>query len=300
MDKSPDWSLWRAFLAVAEGGSLSAAARTLGLTQPTLGRQIAALQATLGAELFTRGPRGLIPTETGAALLPHARAMRAAAAALALAAAGRATRLSGTVRITASVVVAAWHLPPVITAIRAAEPAIDIVVIPSDATSNLGWREADIALRMYRPTGGDLVARHLGDLPLCIAAARSYLDRRGRPRSAAELTAHDIIGYDRSPLIAEGFRAMGVAPEVPRFPVRTDDNLAYWHLLRAGCGIGFVQEAIARADPGVEVLDLGLALPALPLWLTTHESLRHTPRIARVRDMLAAGLRPLLRQGTAA
>lgn len=298
MDRTPDWSLWRAFLAVAEGGSLSSAARALGQTQPTLGRQIAALQAILGTELFTRSARGLVPTDTATALIPHARAMRDAAAALALAAAGREARLAGTVRIAASVAMSAWHLPPVIAAIRAAEPAIEIVLIPSDTTSNHGWREADIALRMYRPKAADLVARHLGDLPLCICAARSYLDRRGRPRTAADLAGHDILGYDRSPLIADGFRAVGVEPGPHLFPVRTDDNLAYWHLLRAGCGIGFVQAAIARADPEVEILPLPLALPALPLWLTTHESLRHTPRIARVWDLLAQGLRPLVRAGT--
>jgi DNA-binding transcriptional LysR family regulator len=287
-----DWSLIRAFLVVAERGSLSAAARALGASQPTLGRQIAALESALGAELFTRVPRGLQPTATGAALLPHAQAMRDAAGQIALVAAGQAQRLEGTVRITASVVVAAIQLPPILARIRAAEPLISLELVPSDATTNLLYREADIAVRMYRPGQLDLVTRHLGDMTLGIYAARSYLDRRGVPVVATDLLSHDVIGYDRLSQIEEGFTAMGFPVGRDYFKVRCDDNLAYLALVRAGCGVGFIQDSVAAMDPGLVRLDLGLPLPALPVWLTAHQAMRATPRIRRVWDLLAEGLAP--------
>jgi DNA-binding transcriptional LysR family regulator len=292
---SPDWSLVRSFLAVAETGSLSGGARQLGTSQPNIGRQIRALEAQLGAGLFRRQPRGLVLTPAGERLLPHARAMRAAAGALTLAAAGEDARLDGTVRITASVVMSVCHLPPIIADLRKAEPRIAIELVPSDESSNLLFREADIALRMYRPTQLDLVTRHVGDLPLTLCAARTYLDRRGTPRQAEDLRDHDLVGYDRSPLLEEGFRAGGLDVGREGFVVRCDDNLAYLALLRAGCGIGVAQVSLVAADPGMVALDLGLSLPRLPLWLTAHEQMRQTPRLAYVWDRLASALAPLCR-----
>jgi DNA-binding transcriptional LysR family regulator len=290
-----DWTRLQAFLAVAETGSLSAAARKLGASQPTLGRQIAALEGELGAVLFHRQPRGLALTETGSALIEPAQAMQAAAGHIALLAAGQDARLEGTVRITASIAFSVYHLPPILARIRSAEPLIEIELVPSDATTNLLYREADIALRMYRPTQSDLVTRHLGDLELGLFAAESYLARRGIPRVATDLLDHDVIGYDTSPLIEEGFRAAGFP--VPRgfFQMRTDDNIAYLELIRAGCGIGFSQVSIARADPRLVHLHLGLDIPRLPLWLTAHQAMRRTPRIRRIWDLLAAELVPLAR-----
>ena len=127
-----DWSLVQAFLAVAEEGSLSGAARALGASQPTLGRQIRAIERQLGADLFHRRPRGLEPTATGAALIGPARAMRDAVQQIALTAAGREARMAGTVRITASVAMSMHHLPRIVAAIRAAEPEIRIELVPSD------------------------------------------------------------------------------------------------------------------------------------------------------------------------
>ena len=221
-----DWSLLRAFLAVAETGSLSAAARALGASQPTMGRQIAALETALGATLFHRAARGFTLTETGDALTLPARAMREAAGAVALIGAGQAAQLEGTVRITASVVVSAFHLPPILARLRAEEPLIALELVPSDSTTNLLYREADIAVRMFRPGQLDLVTRYLGDMPLGIYAAKSYLDRRGTPRQAADLTQHDVLGYDRSTLIEDGFRQMGFAVDRGFFKLRVDDNLA--------------------------------------------------------------------------
>jgi len=293
MDNSPDWSLISAFLAVAETGSLSAAARQIGASQPTLGRRIAALEAQLGAELFRRHARGFELTDVGAALMPDAEAIRDAMGRITLTAAGEGQEISGTVRITASDMLSYFHLPPIIAALRRAEPAIEIELVPSDATSNLLFREADIAIRMYRPTQLDLVTRHLGDIELCALAARSYLDAHGRPQSAADLMNHQVVGYDANADIAAGFKVAGMPVQRDWFAVRCDDNLAYWALVRAGCGIGFGQRVIAARYDDIEVLDFGLELPRLPVWLTAHEAMRRAPRVRRVWDHLAAGLAPL-------
>ncbi|MEJ6403985.1 LysR family transcriptional regulator [Yoonia sp. 2307UL14-13] len=297
MDKtltSLDWSLIQAFLAVAETGSLSGAARHIGTSQPTLGRQIRTIEEELGAELFHRRPRGLALTETGAALVDPAKAMRDAARQITLSAAGQQARLEGTVRITASVATAAMHLPTIISSIREAEPAIAVELVPSDDSRNLLYREADIAVRMYRPTQLDLVTQHIGELGLGVYAAKTYLEKRGRPANVDDIHKHDFVGYDANPSIIDGFNAAGIAVDRSFFKVRCDDNIAYWELVRAGCGIGFAQTSIGRSDPLVEELHFGIPLPTLPIWLTAHEAMRQTPRIRRVWDLLAAGLKPLV------
>jgi DNA-binding transcriptional LysR family regulator len=289
-----DWSLMQAFLAVAETGSLSAAARQLGTSQPTLGRQVKQIEQQLGAELFRRQPRGLALTDIGAALVPPATAMRDAVQRITLTAAGRQASLAGTVRITASVSTSALHLPQIIARIRELEPQIEIELVPSDDTRNLLYREADIAVRMYRPTQLDLITQHIGDMKLGVFAAKTYVAARGVPRTTADLMQHDFVGYDTSPAIIDGFRVAGI--DVPRdfFKVRCDDNIAYWELVRAGCGIGFAQAIVGSADPLVDQIYLDLPLPVLPVWLTAHEAMRQTPRIRRVWDLLAQGLRPLV------
>lgn len=289
-----DWSLIRSLLAVAEAGSLSAAARDLGLSQPTLGRQVQAAEAALGVAIFRRHPRGLELTEAGAALLEPAREMKVAAAKLSLLAAGRETRLSGTVRISASMVTAHYSLPPILARLRADEPEIEIELHASDASDNLLWREADIAVRMYRPDQPDLIARHLGNSRLGVFAAQGYLDRRGVPKTVEDMMRHDWVGLDRADLMLVGFRQLGQPVDRHFFRTRCDDQAANWALVRAGAGLGITQVAVARAAPGMVQVVPDLPLPALPVWLTAAEALRHTPRLRRVWDALAEGLGPVV------
>jgi len=289
-----DWSLVQAFLAVAETGSLSAAARRLGSSQPTLGRQIKTIEAQLGAELFHRHAKGFDLSETGAALLEPARSMRDAARQIGLTAAGRETRIEGTVRITASVVVTTYLLPEIVARIRAEEPDIEIELAPSDDATNLAYREADIAIRMFRPTQLDLVTRRIGDMPLGLFASHRYIEMRGVPTTAADLLEHDVIGFDRDPAIVDGFRAGGLAVERRWFKTRTDDQIANWQLVRAGVGIGFMQRRIGLADPSVREIPLDLGLPVLPVWLTAHEAMRKTPRVRRVWGILEQALGALV------
>lgn len=297
MDRSPstlDWSHIRAFLAVAETGSLSAAARALDLSQPILGRHIRALEATVGSALFTRTPRGFALTDLGLALRPQAEAMRQAAKAMELAAMGRDTRAAGPVRLTASVYVSVYLLPPILARLRRSHPQIEIELVPSDRTENLLFHEADIALRMYRPEQLEMITRHLGDLPLGFYATPDYLARKGTPGAFSDILNHDVIGYDRDDRIIRGFRAAGLEVTRDWFAMRCDDQVAYWELTRAGCGIGIAQTVVGNADPGVVPVLPDAPLPALPVWITAHASTRHTPRVAAVWDGLVSGLAPLV------
>lgn len=288
-----DWSLLQSFLRIARAGSLSAAARAHGLSQPTLGRHLRALEAALDQPLFARTPTGQRLTPMGARLLDHATAMETAAARLALDAAGASARLEGTVRLTAARVVAQYHLPPILARLRAEEPGIRIELIASDTPENLLFREADIALRMFRPETGALTAQRIAELPLGLYAARSYLDRTGRPTTPEELMALDFIGYDRSDVILQLMAANGFPVTRAFFPLLCDDQLVNWSLVRAGCGVGGFQRVLADRDPLVERIAPFIRLPSLPVWLVVPEALRHVPRIARVRRALVEGMATL-------
>lgn len=289
---SLDWSLIQSFLAVAETGSLSAAAHMLGASQPTLGRQIKQIEAQLNASLFQRNPRGFTLTLTGENLMPHARVMRDAINKIALTAAGQTQTLTGTVRIAASEFVSAYVLPKVIARLRQAFPEITIDLVASDASENLLFREADIALRMYRPTQLDVITKHIGDLSLGMFASVDYLNRKGRPKTAADiLDGHDLVGYDQDEQIILGMRQMNMAAQRDWFATRCDNSTAYWELVRAGCGIGFSQTHIGMNDPDVEQILCDIPIPSLPIWLTAHEAMRQTPRIRRVWDALESGIK---------
>jgi DNA-binding transcriptional LysR family regulator len=287
---APDWSLLHSFLAVAQHGSLSGAARALGQSQPTLGRHIRLLEEQLGLSLFHRTPAGFEPTEAALPLVEAARAMGEQAARLALMAEGGQQGLAGTVRITASRVVSQYLLPGILARFRLAEPEIQIELVPSDTSENLLYNQADIALRMYRPEQLDIVTRHIGDMPIGLYAAPSYLDRAGRPATLDDLLALDFVGYDRDERIIRMMRAMGQPVTRGFFALRCDDQTVHWELVRAGCGVSGMQRAIADPDPAVERILPGLDLPALPMWLAMPEALRRNPRIRRVWDFLAGAL----------
>jgi len=289
-----DWTLLRSFLAVVETGSLSAAATRIATTQPTLSRHVRELETALGVTLFTRSVRGLEPTEAALGLVEDARVMGAAAEALALKAQGRSQELTGTVRITASVVVANLLLPPIVVRLREMEPHIQVEIVASDMAQNLLRRDADIALRMFDPTQNALIARKLGETPLGLFGATSYMARRGKPETLAGLIDHDVIGFDRSDLILKGFAAYGFPVTREHFPVRCDDQMVCWHLLLAGAGLGFAQTLLAGRQAGLEQIDIGMFIPPLPVWLVMHEEVRTNARIRRVADFLTAELGDIL------
>lgn len=285
-----DWSLIRAFLAVAEEGSLSAAARRLGASQPTVGRQIKTIESALQTTLFSRHAKGLALTDFGRAILPGAQAMAKGMNDIRLAAAAQETELSGSVRITASINVAFSLLPPVIVQARRAHPGVQIDVIPSDDSENLTFGDSDIAVRMYRPEQADLIARFLGTFEIGLYAAQSYLDRVGRPESLEEIFGLDLVGYDMNKRVIDGMIARGFPAHRDIFATRCDDPLTQWELIAAGCGVGFLPQVAGDADPRVERVPLPFEVEGLPMWLTTSEAMRRTPRIRAIWDILATEL----------
>ena len=289
--EQPDWSLIRSFLATARSGSLSAASRSLGISQPTLGRHIRSLEKQLGKDLFIREAAGLALTPLGQELLPMAQSMEMAAAHLALAAAAEAPELEGTVRITASRVVAHYLLPDILADLRTAAPGIQIELVPSDTSENLLFREADIALRMYRPTQPDLTIRHVADLPIGLYATPELLRHHGPPETPEQLLAMPIVGFDRNDMILRMMANMGISRTREDFPIRCDDQLVYWNLVRAGLGVGAVQERIGDSDLSVVRIAPFVTLPRLPLWLASARPLTRSPRVRLVWDHLAAALR---------
>lgn len=286
----PDWTLWRSFAAVVEKGSLSAAARALGLTQPTLGRHVEELERQLDVTLFVRTLQGLRPTEAGLRLYEPVQKARAALAEASLVAEGSHDQLNGTVRLTSSNVTAHYVLPPLLAGLREAYPRIAIELVPSDSSENLLLREADIAVRMFRPRQLDLVTRKLGEIPIVATAHESYLAKRGRPAAPEELWDHDLVGYDRSELFIEGARQLGFDLKRSDFMVRTDSQTALWELAKAGLGVTFAQLGLVRETPGMVQLLGNFGPPPLEVWLTTHRELFTSRRIRAIYDRLGEDL----------
>jgi DNA-binding transcriptional LysR family regulator len=286
-----DWSLVQAFLAVAETGSLSAAALQLGLSQPTLGRQIKTIETSLDQSLFIRHSRGLSLSDDGGLLYDVAKDMATSAAKLRLLAAGQSEKLAGVVRITASTVVSHFILPSILAHLRHQEPDIQIELNPSDSTENLLFKEADIAVRMYRPEQLDVITQYVGDSHLGLFAEKSYLERKGYPTDPEDLIHHDLVGYDRSDRIIRGMREFGLDVDRSSFAVRCDDQAAYWQLVCAGCGIGAGSLHAATSVPALVRILPQIPIEPLPFWLTAHPALRSTPRIRRVWNALAEGLK---------
>ena len=292
------WELYRSFLGVLDHGSLSGAARALGVAQPTVGRHVAAMEKSLGLSLFTRSQTGFMPTEAAQSLRMYAETMRSTVAALERAAASQGGGVSGSVRVTASDVVGVEILPPIVARLRDQHPGLAVELALTDRVQDLVRREADIAVRMMRPRQGLLVARRVGQVMLGLHAHQNYLSRRGTPKSIADLADHALIGFDE---ITAFIREAGKKFSVWRreaFAMRTDSALAQLALIRSGAGIGVCQAAIAqRDDKIVRVLPKQFALP-LETWVTMHKDLRNNPRCRVTFDALVEGLGQHLASGT--
>jgi DNA-binding transcriptional LysR family regulator len=286
----PNWDLYRSFLSVLEEGSLSRAARALGLTQPTIGRHIDALEQSLGLTLFTRSQLGFIPTEAAQALQPYARTLASTATALLRVASSQGEGVRGTVRISASEVVGVEVLPPILAALRHAHPELVIELTLSSRVEDLLRREADIAVRMLRPSQDALIARRIGDIELGLHARRGYLEQYGTPTSWEELGAHSVIGFDRENAFIQSLRKSLGGYSRERFALRTDNDLAQLASIRAGYGLGICQVRLAERDPElVRVMRDEVSL-RLDTWIAMHEDLRESPRCSVAFKALSQGL----------
>lgn len=284
----PGWELYRSFLAVARERSLSGAARKLSLTQPTIGRHIDALEEALGVSLFTRSQSGLLATPGAQQLVPYAEAMASAASALARVASGEAEEERGAVRITASEMIGAEVLPSALATFREQHSKIDVELVLSNRTEDLLRREADIAVRMVKPTQGALSAKKLGVVRLSLHAHPRYLKRHGTPRSLAELQEHPLIGFDSAASLR---RVPKMKLPITRelFSFRCDSDLGQYAALRAGFGIGVCQNGLGKRDgltpilPGEFDFELGV-------WVVMHQDLKSNRRMRLMFDHLTAHL----------
>ncbi len=291
VDTAPDWNLYRSFLAVMTTGSLSGAARALGLAQPTLGRHVEALEEALGAPLFTRSPGGLQPTDTALALRPHAETMAVAAAALIRTASGEADAVRGAVRLTVSEIVGAEVLAPILTEFLEQYGEVELELVLSNEQADLLRRDADIAVRMARPTQAALLARRIGSVRLTFYAHRRYLQKHGEPRSLDELAGHTLIGFDQVYPAIESLERTGLTISRDMFAFRTDSDVAQLAALRAGLGICACQPAIAARDPNlVPILQDQFAFD-LEVWVVMHEDLKQVRRMRLLFDHLVVGLK---------
>ncbi|MCI5077842.1 LysR family transcriptional regulator [Oricola sp.] len=285
-----DWNRARAFLVTAEEGSLSAAARALGMAQPTLGRQVDALETELGVVLFERGGRGLTLTPSGLELLDHVRAMGDAAGRVSLSASGQAQSIEGSITITASEIYSAFLLPPIVARLRREQPGIEVEIVASNATIDLKRREADIAIRSFRPTQPDLIARKIGEDVARLYASVEYLAGLGDPKTADALSQADFIGFDTTGAMLDGLNRLGLSLTRKNFPVLTANHLVHWELAKAGVGIGIVPESVGDAEPRVRRVLPDMQPMTFPIWLTTHRELNTSRRVRVVFDILAEEL----------
>ena len=285
-----DWNRARAFLVTAEEGSLSAAARALGMAQPTLGRQVTALEQELGVALFERVGRGLTLTPSGLELVEHVRAMGDAASRVSLTASGQAQSIEGPICITATEVYAAFVLPPIIEALRRSAPGITIEIVASNAVSDLRRREADIAIRHGRPTDPELIAKRMPDDAAQLYATPAYLDRIGNPQSLVDCARADFIGFDANQPLLDGLNGKGFTLTSRNFPVLTASHLVHWELAKQGVGVGVMPVRIGDAEPTVTRVLPDMDPFEIPVWLVAHRELNTSRRVRLVFDRLADAL----------
>ena len=286
-----DWNQARAFLVTAEEGSLSAAARALGLTQPTLGRQVAALEKSLGIQLFDRVNAGLTLTPTGVELLDHVKKMGEAANGLSLSATGLSSQLEGTVCISASESMAFFTLPPILKALRQAHPGIKIELEVSNETHDLNRREADIAIRAYRPTQPDLIARKLKNYNGCLYVNPDYWTELNNQYGDNALQHADFIGFSNTFEYANILKQkLDINISQSQICYVTSNHLVHWQLVKQGLGIGVMTTEVGDAEPDVVQVQPDKAAITGEIWLVTHQELRTSLRIRKVFDFLATHL----------
>lgn len=285
-----DWNHARAFLVTAEEGSLSAAARALGMSQPTLGRQVGALEAELGLALFERGGRGLSLTPAGMELLEHVRRMGDAATRVSIAASGKSQQIEGNICLTASDIYATYLLPRIIARIRAENPGINVEIRASNSISDLRRREADIAIRNARPEDPALVARLVAEDEARFYATPGYIATLRQPVTLETLTQARFIGFDHTPAYRDQLRQIGIDLTEENFPLITDDHVVQWQLVRQGLAIGVTPTWLGDTDPDVQAVLPEMEPITFPVWLVAHRDLTTSRRIRTVFDILAEEL----------
>lgn len=286
----PDWNHLRAFHATAESGSLSAAARRIGLTQPTLSRQVAALEGSLGVVLFERVGRRLVLSQTGAELFERLRVMADAADLVTLTASGRAQEICGKVSISATDTYSAYILPEIIERIRSEAPKITVAVVATNDLSNLHRRDADVAIRHVAPDRPGLTGLHIGDTHAHFYASDSWVAQNEMPSLPAELADMGLIALDDTVRFSEYLRAIGIPVDPADFTLAANSSVVVWEMVKRGMGVAPMLREIADRTPGVTRLLPDMPPISVPVWLVTHAEMQLSPRIRLVQGILAEEL----------
>ncbi|GEJ55357.1 LysR family transcriptional regulator [Anaeromyxobacter diazotrophicus] len=274
------WDDLRIFLAVHRTRSHAGAARALRVAPTTVGRRLAALEAAVGARLFTRAPEGLAATAAARALLPRAERVEAEVLEAERELAGADARATGTVRITCGDGWATYVLAPALPAFLAAHPGLTVELVGDVRAVDLTRGEADVALRHFRPRERSLVARRLGDERLGLYAAPAYLARRGTPRTAQDLAAHDLVLFERELDRAPGQAWLREVAAGARVALRTRTTTAMHAACAAGAGVALLMAEVVASDPRYVRVLPRLEPPPNEIWAVTHPDLRAAARVS--------------------
>lgn len=285
--KQLPWELIQVFTIVAKLGSLSKAALTLNSSQPTLSRQIALLEKELAVTLFDRSTQGLKITSAGMKLIESSNLMADASAQFSRIAAGTALSMTGNIRISANEVVGLYYLPEIIGKFNQNYPQIQVEIDISNQSTSLHKRDADIALRMFRPTQPDLIAKRLPDIELNFVASNAYIDKYGLPTDMKEITQHTLIGYDREFEFIKAIKALNWPVTEQDFYLKTDFLPLQIELARKGAGITVTHRTIINQWPELEVILQDIKLPKLEFWLVCHADVQHNQKIRVMMDFLS-------------
>jgi DNA-binding transcriptional LysR family regulator len=280
-----DWSDYRVVLALARDKTLSAAGRRLGVDQSTMGRRLVALEKTAGARLFDRTPEGFALTAAGEAVLPSLERIEAAAMSVEQKLVGHDARLEGIVRLATSDSFAAWFLVSRLAAFRERHPGIAIELVTGNPPVDLARREADLSLRLSRPTQPNLVARRLGRGAWGLYAAESYLARRGVPAVRRRLAGHDVVAFGDELRGTIGARWLADHGAEGRVVLASNSLVSHGAAVAAGLGVSPLPCVFADEQPGLCRLPPGL-VGHHDIWLVVHPDVRSSARVRAVMDEL--------------
>lgn len=282
-----DWNQARAFLTTAETGSFSAAAKKLKLTQPTLGRQVAALEEALNLVLFERIGRKLLLTPAGRDFLEHIQAMGEAANQASLIASGRTQSASGDVCVSVSDIMALYVMPQIVANLQKIAPQIRLTIVAYNGLSDLQRREADIAIRHVAPSQPELISRKVREAKGRLYASQSYLDRHGPIDTVDDTKNAAFVGIGEADELLTFLHSWGLPVTQENLRVLTTNGPAGWELARQGMGLTPMTDDLAFYFPEMKMVLAQLEPVTVPYWLTTHKELNSSKRIRFVFDHLA-------------
>lgn len=280
-----DWDHIKTFLAVVDEGSLSGAARALGQTQPTVSRQVAALEASLNATLFERTGRSVALTQFGSELLDHVRAMARCADMISLSAMGQSQSVEGQVRLTASELMSAFVLPPLLTEISQQAPLLEVDVVADNGVRDLVRREADIAIRHARPDQPNLYTKRLRDEHMRFYASSAYIETWGHPTKHS-LSSHQIVSFVEADRMLNYLVPAGLELTQANFRFTSSSQLVALQMVRCGLGLAILPERAVGEFPDLVPIEIDIGAFELPTWLVTHSELKTSRRIRLIFDHL--------------